>query len=148
MIRVLFIHQNLPGQFRRLIRYLQTRPDHELTAIGEEAAVRREFLGKVPYAVLRSAQQVASLHVYLTYPFVLSWSMLEAMALGTPVLASDTALVREVIRDGENGYLVPFFDTAALADRAKVLRRYDFESVGLPGYPALIEPLPAHMEAA
>jgi hypothetical protein len=45
MLRVLFIHQNLPGQFRRLIRYLQTRPDVELVAIGEEAAVTRENLG-------------------------------------------------------------------------------------------------------
>jgi hypothetical protein len=42
MIRVLFIHQNLPGQFRRLMRYLQTRPDYQVAAIGEEAAVRRD----------------------------------------------------------------------------------------------------------
>jgi len=45
MIRVLFIHQNLPGQFRRLMRYLQTRPDYQVVAIGEETAVRREPVG-------------------------------------------------------------------------------------------------------
>jgi hypothetical protein len=45
MIRVLFIHQNLPGQFRRPIRDLQTRPDFALAAIGEETAVKREQLG-------------------------------------------------------------------------------------------------------
>jgi hypothetical protein len=42
MIRVLFIRQNLPGQFRRLMRYLQTRPDYQVVAIGEETAVRHE----------------------------------------------------------------------------------------------------------
>ena len=47
MIRVLFIHQNLPGQFRRLMRYLQTRPDYQVVAIGEETAVRREPVGPV-----------------------------------------------------------------------------------------------------
>ncbi|WP_296944188.1 glycosyltransferase family 4 protein [uncultured Massilia sp.] len=121
---------------------------------------RVHFLGKVPYGVYRSALQVASLHVYLTYPFVLSWSMLEAMASGTPVLASDTAPVREVIRDGENGFLVPFFDVEAwaarvldlvarrdeiaavgMAGRATVQRRFDFGTVGLPAYLELLTPL-------
>jgi glycosyltransferase involved in cell wall biosynthesis len=122
---------------------------------------RVHFLGKVPYATYRSALQVASLHVYLTYPFVLSWSMLEAMAVGVPVLGSSTAPVQEVIRDGENGFLTPFFDAALLAERAldliarrdeispiglagraTVLRRYDFETVGLPVYLDLLKPLP------
>jgi glycosyltransferase involved in cell wall biosynthesis len=121
---------------------------------------RVHFLGKVPYATYRSVLQVSSLHVYLTYPFVLSWSMLEAMAVGVPVLGSDTPPVREVIRDGENGFLTGFFDHEALADRAlallarrndiaavglrgrgTALQRYDFETVGLPAYLELLRPL-------
>jgi glycosyltransferase involved in cell wall biosynthesis len=121
---------------------------------------RVHFLGKVPYATYRSLLQVSSLHVYLTYPFVLSWSMLEAMAVGVPVLGSDTAPVREVIRDGENGFFTDFFDHEALADRAlallarrddiagvglrgreTALERYDFETVGLPAYLELLRPL-------
>ena len=130
---------------------------------------RVHFMGKLPYAHYRSALQVSSLHIYLTYPFVLSWSMLEAMAVGTPVLASDTGPVREVIRDGENGFLTPFLDSAALAARAleliaqrariaqvgqagreTVLRRYDFASVALPAYLKLLAaPVAASsMEAA
>lgn len=121
---------------------------------------RVHFLGKVPYVTYRSVLQVSSLHIYLTYPFVLSWSMLEAMAAGVPVLGSDTGPVREVIRDGDNGYLTGFFDPDALAARAldlvarrhetvaiglrgreTVLRNYDFETVGLPAYLELLKPL-------
>lgn len=78
---------------------------------------RVHFLGRIPYSAYRSLLQVSAAHVYLTYPFVLSWSMLEAMACGCALVASDTAPVREVIRHGENGWLVDFFDTGALARR-------------------------------
>ncbi|MDR2926113.1 MAG: glycosyltransferase family 4 protein [Azoarcus sp.] len=78
---------------------------------------RVHFLGKVAYDVYRCVLQVSVVHVYLTYPFVLSWSALEAMACGGLLVASDTAPVREVIRHGENGWLTDFFDRDALVGR-------------------------------
>lgn len=80
-------------------------------------ATRTHFLGKVPYDVYRRVLQVSAAHIYLTYPFVLSWSMLEAMASGCLLIASRTGPVQEVISEGANGLLTDFFDTGALADR-------------------------------
>jgi glycosyltransferase involved in cell wall biosynthesis len=79
---------------------------------------RTHFMGRLPREAYRRVLQVSAVHVYLTYPFVLSWSVLEAMACGALVVASDTAPVREVIRDRENGLLVPFFDAQRLAETA------------------------------
>ena len=78
---------------------------------------RVHFMGGVPYQSFISALQVSSAHVYLTYPFVLSWSALEAMSAGCVVIGSDTPPVREVINAGENGVLVPFFAVDELAGR-------------------------------
>ncbi|MBK0415746.1 glycosyltransferase family 4 protein [Chromobacterium haemolyticum] len=126
---------------RALPALLRQRPDSQIVIVGgdgvsygsapRDAAHWREkllrenpvdpervhFLGKVPYDVYRQVLQVSAVHVYLTYPFVLSWSLLEAMASGCRIVASDTAPVREVIRDGENGELTDFFDAAALAEK-------------------------------
>ena len=79
-------------------------------------AKRVHFVGKLPHAVLTQLMQVSTVHVYLTYPFVLSWSLMEAMSVGCLIVASDTDPVREQIKHGENGLLVDFFDPAALAD--------------------------------
>jgi glycosyltransferase involved in cell wall biosynthesis len=79
-------------------------------------ATRTHFLGKLPRAKYIKVLQVSAAHVYLTYPFVLSWSLLEAMACGANIVASDTAPVREVIRHGVNGVLVPFFDADQVAE--------------------------------
>jgi len=77
---------------------------------------RVHFLGNVPYANFIAMLQVSSVHVYLTYPFVLSWSLLESMSIGCTVSASDTSPVREAIAHDKTGVLVDFFDVAGLAD--------------------------------
>jgi len=76
---------------------------------------RVHFLGRLPFDVYVSALQASSVHVYLTYPFVLSWSLLEAMSCGCVVVVSDTAPVREVVNE-RNGVLVPFFSRDILAE--------------------------------
>lgn len=81
---------------------------------GQIDLSRVHFMGRVPYPQYLALLQVSRVHCYLTYPFVLSWSLTEAMAAGCHIIASDTEPVRELIRDGENGRLVPFFDGPAL----------------------------------
>lgn len=125
---------------------------------------RVHFVNRIPYETLVSLLRVSSAHVYLTVPFVLSWSMLEAMSLGALVIGSSTAPVKEVIEHEKNGLLVDFFDheglaktiSAALASperfkpmrlaaRETVISRYDFSTISLPAYRRLIdgqEPFP------
>jgi glycosyltransferase involved in cell wall biosynthesis len=119
---------------------------------------RIHYVGRIPHRALMALFQVTRAHVYLTYPFVLSWSMLEAMACGAVVIGSDTPPVREVLRDGENGHVVGFFDEQALvqavctalpqgpgstamarAARDTVLANYDLATRCLPQQVALVE---------
>ena len=123
---------------------------------------RVHFLGQLPYPQFVAMLQVSSVHTYLTYPFVLSWSLLEAMSLGCAIVASDTAPVREVIACGDTGRLVDFFYPSALARgiaslmdqpterrrlgdaaRALVRARYDLQSVCLPAQLAWVMKLGA-----
>ena len=76
---------------------------------------RVHFVGSLDRVSYLNMLRVSSAHVYLTYPFVLSWSLVEAMATECEIVASDTAPVREVIEDRRNGVLVPFHDRSALS---------------------------------
>jgi glycosyltransferase involved in cell wall biosynthesis len=86
-----------------------------LTADAPLDPARVHCVGYLDYERYLDLLSLSAAHVYLTYPFVLSWSMLEAMAMGAPLIASDTAPVREVIQHGWNGVLTDFFDAEALA---------------------------------
>lgn len=127
---------------------------------GQVDLRRIHFLGQVPYEDFIRVLQVSSVHVYLTYPFVLSWSMLEAMAAQALVVGSATAPVSEVIRDGENGLLVDFFSSEDLVNaicrvlehpdrmmeirkqaRRTIVERFDLRTICLPRQIQLIEGL-------
>jgi glycosyltransferase involved in cell wall biosynthesis len=121
---------------------------------------RVHFLGKIAYADFVQMLQLSTVHAYLTYPFVLSWSLLEAMSAGCAIVASDTQPVREAIVHQETGLLVDFFDVAGLAnkvialcedpeERARLgqaarefaLAHYDLRSHCLPGQLAWVQSL-------
>ncbi len=123
---------------------------------------RVHFLGKVPYPQFVALMQVSRVHAYLTYPFVLSWSMMEAMSAGCLVVGARVPPVEEVIRDGFNGRLVDFFDvpgwsrtlTECLGEpdrfaplrvnaRRTVLDRYDLHGHCLPRLVDLVEGMAA-----
>lgn len=125
---------------------------------GQLDMERIHFVGRIPYPSYLSLLQVSACHVYLTYPFVLSWSCFEAMSAGGLVIASRTPPVEELIRHGENGLMVNFFDIQGIADqvvevlanptkyqhlrqaaRQTIVQHYDLESVCLPQQLELIE---------
>jgi len=121
---------------------------------------RVHFLGRVPYEDLCKIIRISRCHIYLTMPFVLSWSLLESMSMQATVVAADVAPVREAITHGETGMLVDFFDPDALATqvvdvlarpedyahlgpnaRAHVVKTYDFLTRCLPEHIAQINAL-------
>ena len=119
---------------------------------------RIHFVGRVPHPLLHELFRICACHVYLTYPFMLSWSLLEAMACAAVVIGSASAPVQEVIESGRNGLLVDFFDITAWAEtiaavlanpqqfsclgqaaRQTVVERYDLATVCLPAQLALVD---------
>ena len=82
---------------------------------------RVHFTGTLPYASFIHLLKLSACHVYLTYPFVLSWSLLEAMSCALPIVASDTAPLHEVIVDHNTGLLVDFFSSSDLAASVSTL---------------------------
>jgi len=141
-------YRGFPSFMRALPRICERRPNaHVVIAGGDEISYskrlpdgltyrqqlleevridpqRVHFLGKIPYSRFVKLLQVSSAHVYLTVPFLLSWSMLEAMAAGCVVVASNTPPVVEVVENGKNGFLVDFFSPDEIAERvSEVLAR-------------------------
>ena len=119
--------------------------------LNSDELSRIHFVGRVPGNILLKIMQVSTAHVYLTYPFVLSWSLLEAMSAGCAVVASNTEPVREVLKDGKTGMMFDFFDHGAISDivlqlcendtqrsalgrnaRKEILKNYDLKTQCLP----------------
>ena len=90
---------------------------------GSHDPSRLHFAGNLDYADFLTLLKLSQAHVYLTYPFVLSWSLLEAMSTACAIVGSATAPVMEVIRDGHNGLLVDFFKPKAIAEAVDQLLR-------------------------
>jgi len=127
---------------------------------GQIDLSRVRFMGRIPYSDYVALLRRSSVHVYLTYPFVLSWSLLEAMSAGCLIVGSRTSPVQEVMRDEENGLLVDFFSASAIAERVDyalehqaelqplrsaarqtVVQRYDLRRVCLPTQLRLVDVL-------
>ena len=100
-------------------RYIRTRSFREHVLQEEQPDLSRfRFLGTVSREQLANVLSLSDVHIYLTVPFVLSWSLLDALACECTVVASDTAPVREVIHHGNTGLLADFFDVEGLSGHA------------------------------
>ena len=139
----------------------RTYRQESLQELGDSLDLSRvHFLGRVPYSTFLKVLRISRVHIYLTYPFVLSWSMLEAMSAGCLVVGSKTAPVEEVIRDCGNGLLVDFFSPEEIAARAiealedshvyhtirhnarlTILDEYDLRTICLPAHMNLVNAL-------
>ena len=121
------------------------------TKISDADWKRVHFLGSLPYDQFIGVLQLSTVHIYLTYPFVLSWSLMEAMSAGCAIVASNTQPLHELIQHDQNGRLVDFFRSEDLANeviallndpdarkrlglaaRKTILEKYDLKNVCLP----------------
>jgi glycosyltransferase involved in cell wall biosynthesis len=147
-----------PGSLERTWR------DVMMAEVGDKLDMSRiAFLGRIPYPEYRKLIQVSRVHAYLTYPFVLSWSMLESLAAECLVVGSSTPPVKEALHHGHNGLLVDFFDVGGWSEtiaqalakpadymplrrqaRVDVLAKYDLQSICLPRQIKLITALAEH----
>ncbi|WP_354689810.1 glycosyltransferase family 4 protein [Lentibacter algarum] len=128
--------------------------------IPDQDWARVHFLGRIPYDQFQSLLKVSRVHVCLTYPFVLSWSLFETMSVEGAIVASKTAPVEEAIIHGQNGRLVDFFDKDALVEevtglldnasereelgraaRKLIVNNYDLSSICLPKQLSWVESL-------
>lgn len=150
-----------PGQVAEFGQSAKSWKEAFLNEVRSDLDLSRvHFLGRIPYGQYLGLLQLSTVHVYLTYPFVLSWSLLEAMSTGCSIVASDTAPVREAVRHNETGRLVDFFDVKGLAEnvidlckdpgerqrlgvaaRAFAIEHYDLYKICLPGQTAWVENL-------
>lgn len=133
-------YRGFPQFYKALPAILEERPDCHVIIVGEDRVCyssrlpngktylqamrekvsvddkRVHFTGPLPYGKYKQVLQASSAHVYLTWPFVLSWSLLEALACGCMVVASDTEPVREVITHEKNGLLTSFHSPQQIAE--------------------------------
>ncbi|CCH48196.1 glycosyltransferase [Pseudodesulfovibrio piezophilus] len=133
-------YRGFPQFYQALPAILAQRPDCHVLIVGEdrvcyspklpegdsyrkrmEAQIkvdesRVHFTGPLPYGQYKQVLLASSAHIYLTWPFVLSWSLLEAMSCGCLIIGSDTDPVHEVLRHGENGLMTDFHSPAHIAD--------------------------------
>lgn len=161
-LQVVIVGRDRPSYGRRAVGGQLWR-QFMLDELGDQLDLNRvHFTGTVSYSRFIQLLSVSTVHIYLTYPFVLSWSLIEAMACGCSIVGSDTGPVREVITDRESGRLVGFFDRRALVEttcellddpaarkrlgaaaRETAITRYDFRTQILPRYTKLLEGLAA-----
>ena len=141
-------YRGFPQFIQSIPHILEKRPDAHIVIVGEDRVCyghklpngqtyktqmikkvsldpeRVHFIDPLPYGLYLQVLQSSTVHVYLTVPFVLSWSMLEAMSCECLVVASDTPPVKEVIHDGVNGILTDFFSPEKIAEKVVACLEY------------------------
>ena len=160
--QVLIVGDDEPG-YGAPAKDAKNHREKYLREVGDKLDLDRvHFLGRIPYDSFVKMLQLSAVHVYLTYPFVLSWSMLEAMSAGGLVVGSRTPPVEELITHGHNGLLVDFFKPREIADmvdrvlnhpnrmqemrdeaRKTIVDNYDLKTICLPKHLQLIKTLAA-----